>query len=220
LGKSDTNSKTAGRLFCAALKADEYFERPTLAGYRELQKICEKLNLWPTVRSRVILFLKDGISPKEKPDGWPLPDTGLVAPPKKTHAKPPFVDDLMDVALYEKDIDEALRLYDAEKKVHSRYSYSYHSDFSDQVAEAVKEKYPERSIEIWKSAAENHIARTSPSEYSVALGYLNCILKIVKKIGKEKEFWKYIDVLKEQNRRKIRLIEMLDGLSGKRIIDE
>jgi uncharacterized Zn finger protein len=69
-------------------------------------------------------------------------------------------------------------------------------------------------------AAENHINRTNPKEYSIALGYLNRISRLMKKNGQDNEFKNYIVQIREQNKRKIRLVKMLDGLSGKRIIDE
>ena len=207
-------------LFCAALKADEYFERPTLDGYKELKKACIGVKGWNKVRPAIITYLNTGIFPKFGSPQWPLPETGIFKPRKRSWEKPPYYGDLLEIALYEKNIDEALRLYDANKSNSSKHSHSLGIDFSDAIAEAVKDKYPERSIAIWETAAQRHIAQTSPREYAVAVGYLNRIMKTTRKIGKEKEFLKYIDSLKAQNTRKIRLIEMLNGLSGKRIIDE
>ena len=125
--------------------------------------------------------------------------------------------------LTEKDIDEALRLYDHDDRMRKNQlflGYNWGQSLSDQIAEAVKEKYPDRSISIWKKAAESHIDRTSPKEYSIALGYLDRIQKVMKKIDKQEEFRKYIADLRSCNSRKIRLIEMLDSLTGKRIVDE
>jgi uncharacterized Zn finger protein len=209
--------------FCAAIKADEFFESPSLSGYKDLKQACTKAKLWEQVRPATISFLTNGIRPKAGSAQWPLPETGIASSSTRGHSKPPYTTELTEVALFEKDIDEALRLYDENertRKNHSSWGYGWGSSIIDQIADAVKEKYPERSIGIWKKTAENHIDRTSPKEYAVALGYLNRISRVMKKIGKDKEFKNYIASIREQNKRKIRLVEMLDGLSGKRIIDE
>jgi uncharacterized Zn finger protein len=164
--------------------------------------------------------LNTGRIPEFAGKAWPLPDTGLFRPAKKSYDKPPYIHDLIEIALYEKNIDEALRLYDGSSKNRLRFSYGYGSDLEDEIADAIKEKYPERSIAMWKIKAERHIALTSPREYEIAVTYLNRILKVSTTIIKKKECMKYIESLRVKNKRKKRLIEMLNGLTGKRIIDE
>lgn len=73
---------------------------------------------------------------------------------------------------------------------------------------------------MWKIKAEGHIARTNPREYEFAVNYLNRISKVSATIKKKKEFMKYIETLRMENKRKKRLIDMLNGLTGKRIVDE
>lgn len=210
------------RSFCAAIKADEFFESPSLPGYKDLKQACQKAKLWELVRPSIITFLTNGTRPKAGSLQWQLPETG-IAPSTRGYLKTPYTIELIEIALFEKNIEEALRLYDENERTrnnHSAWGYGWGNSISDQIADAVKEKYPERSIDIWKIAAENHIDRTSPKDYAIALGYLNRIARVMKKNGKDKEFGSYITLIREQNKRKFRLVEMLDGLSGKRIVDE
>lgn len=206
--------------FCAALKSDMYFERPNLDNFKQLEKACKKARVWNNVRPAIITYLNTGRIPEFTGKAWPLPDTGLFRPAKKSYDKPPYIHDLIKIALYEKNIDEVLRLYDGSRKSKSGFSYGYGSGLEDEIADVIKVKYPERSIAMWKIKAERHIDRTSPSEYEVAVAYLNRILKVSATIKKKKECMQYIESLRVKNKRKRRLLEMLNGLTGKRIIDE
>ncbi len=209
--------------YCAAMRADDFFQSPSLTSYKDLQQACEKAKQWKLVRPAVMSFLTKGILPKPCSGQWPLPKTGNTIQRLNEYSKPPFTTILIEIAVFEKDIDEALRLYDESikrSKTDSSWGYSWGSSISDQIADAVKDTYPDRSIGIWKRAAENYIARTNPNAYSIAIGYLNRISKVMIKTGQEKEFRNYIAEIRATNKRKIRLVEMLNGLTGKRIVDE
>jgi uncharacterized Zn finger protein len=208
--------------FCAAIQADKFFEYPSFAGYQEVKGAGEKAGVWNTVRQHIITFLNTGHRPQTGKRRWPLPDTGIAPADRRGYHKPSFTTILIEIALFENNLDEALRLFDEkERKRKSPVGeFGFGNSIADLLAEAVKKKYPDRSIGIWKKAAENHINRTSPKEYAIALGYLNRILKVKKTLGKEKEFRSYISSLRAKNVRKKRLVEMLDGLTGKKIIDE
>lgn len=209
--------------FCAAIKADEFLEYPSLSSYKELKQACGKAGIWEATRPDIITFLNNGARPIAGNAPWPLPETGIASSSSRGYSKPPFTTELIEIALFEKNIEEALRLYDEDERKKGNLSspgFGWGDSISDRIADTVKNKYPERSIGIWKKAAEGHINRTSPKEYTIALGYLNRMLKVMKSIGKEKEFRNYIAEIREQNKRKIRLVQMLDGMSGKRIIDE
>lgn len=208
--------------YSAAIKADEFFMRPSLNEYIELQKACKKAKIWNDVRPAILLFLNTGKRPKSGSADWPLPETGLKDSGRGCYSQPPFTTELIDIAIHENDIDEALRLYDAHqsRKKDSVWGFGWGGGTSEKIADAVKNKYPDRSIAIWKQIAESHISRTSPNEYAIALGYLNRILKVMKKTGKEKDWRNYIADVRAQNLRKIRLVEMLDSLTGKPIVSE
>lgn len=207
--------------FVAAIKAFEFFERPSIGVYAELKKVCEKAKVWNEIRPSIFLFLTTGARPKSTGPGWPLPDIGIARRESCTSSSRPFTTLLIEIALLENDLDEALRLYDqAQNQLKGSARFGFGHSLSEQIADAARDRYPDRAIAIWKNYAESHISRTSPAEYSLALGYLKKIAKAMKNTNREQEFEAYIMHIKEQNKRKIRLIEMLDSLLGKRIVDD
>jgi uncharacterized Zn finger protein len=207
-------------LFCAALEADLFFTEPCINTYTPLKIACERINLWDKTRPAIIHFLHNGQPPTGKE--WPLPETGIEGKIRNRHGSFPDTDLLIEIALLEKDLDEALRLYDEErqnKKGFVPWRFSWRTGISEQIADAVQHKYPDRSIAIWKAIAESHIAQKNPKEYSVAMGYLNKIMKVMKLNTREAEFRSYLATLRAEHIRKYRLVEMLDSLTGKRIVD-
>ncbi len=208
-------------LSCAAIKADEYFDQPCLRTYTALKKAGEKINLWDKIRPACIQFLHSGRQPAEKE--WPLPQIGIEGKIGNRRGSFPDTDLLIEIALLEKDLDEALRLYDEgrrDKKASSPWRFGWGNDISEQIADAVQHQYPDRSINIWKAIAESHINQKNPKEYGIAMGYLKKIMKVLIQNVRESEFKTYIAALRAEHIRKYRLVEMLDALTGKRIIDE
>jgi uncharacterized Zn finger protein len=208
-------------LFCAALKADDFLNHPSLEKYKELKMACEKAKIWNSTRPGVILFLNNGTVPKGSSPQWQLPKTGLTLSSRNRFVK--LQNELIEIALFEQDIDEALRLYDETQQLknsNSPWGLGWNTSITYQVAEAIKEKYPERSVSIWKKVAEHHTNRTGTKEYQIALGFLRRIQKVMIKTGKGKEFTEYVADMRNSNKRKPRLVEMLDGLNGRKIVDE
>ena len=89
----------------------------------------------------------------------------------------------------------------------------------DKIAQAVVETYPNRAIEIWKGIAEAEIAETKTKAYEVAARYLRKIHHVLEKQGCDEEWHRYLAAIRETNKRKRRLLEILDGLIGRPIID-
>ncbi|HNW60761.1 MAG TPA: SWIM zinc finger family protein [bacterium] len=206
--------------FCAAIVAAGFFESHNMETYTELKHYCEKIGEWERVRQKLLLFLNTGTRPSG--EEWPLPHPGIEQGRNWPGLRPPFTGTLIKIALLEKDLEEALRLYDEDMRKQKKTSpcnFSAAWGLREQIAEAVKNKYPDRSIAIWKDIAKNHIERTLPKEYAVALGYLKKIQGVMVKNGRESEFKAYIALLKAQHIRKIRLVELLDSLLGRRIVD-
>ena len=85
---------------------------------------------------------------------------------------------------------------------------------------ALKDSHPDKAVDIWKSLAEEEIARTKVKAYQAAAIYLRKIHTVMKKQGQEKEWQGYLRELRQANARKPRLVEILDSLAGKRIVDE
>ncbi len=202
--------------FAAALRAENFFEDPSLKTFKDIQNACEKAKVWPTVRNACVEFLEAGVNPGGKA-GWPLPDTGFGKPEKPRREKPPFTDILIDIAIDEERIDDVLRWYEVQKQKASAW-YGAHRD--DDVATAIAQKYPEKAIQIWKKIAEGLIAQTNVGAYGEAVAYLKKARKALEGLGKTAEWAAYLTALREANKRKTRLVQMLNVLSGKPILSK
>lgn len=202
-------------LYVAALHADEFFDRPSLSAFEELRKASEKARVWLPVREVVLNFLETGKNPAKHLSDWPLPDTGVEKSDKLPVEKSPRTDVLIEIAIHEKRIDDVLKWFDIHKQ---KQKYGVGEGLKDDVATAVAGEYPDKAIGIWKELAEHQIAITNVAAYSVGAGYLRKAQKILKQNGRENEWDIYLQGLKETNRRKPRLIEILNALSEKPII--
>lgn len=208
--------------FCAAIKADEFFEQSALTTYSELKKAGEKAGAWSTLRPFVIDFLNSGTVPKAKRDGWPLPEVGMQGLLRRPHANPPFTNVLLEIALHEKNLEEAMRLYTQWQHPQQgapSITINMENYYGEKVANAVKQRYPDDAIAIWKRLADNHIGLTNVKEYRTAVRYLGKMLQVMINNDREQEARIYIAALRARHIRKIRLVEMLDSLSGKRITE-
>ena len=83
-----------------------------------------------------------------------------------------------------------------------------------EVANAVRRHAPERSVEIWKTLAEDQIRQTKPSAYQVAGQYLRRAGQAMQEIGKAEDWAQFLDSLRETHRRKRKLMEVLDKISS------
>ena len=89
----------------------------------------------------------------------------------------------------------------------------------DRIAQAIVEVYPHRAIAIWKGIAESQIVKTQTKAYEVVARYLRKIHHVLKKQGRDEEWHNYLAEIRETNQRKRRLLEILDGLIGRPIIN-
>jgi uncharacterized Zn finger protein len=145
----------------------------------------------------------------------PLPESGLDQPDADHLNRFPLVDDLIDIAIHEKKPDQVLKWYDRRPK--SRFGW--HGIDEDAIATAVQAHAPDRAVAIWKKKAERLIAQVKPSAYQEAAKYLRKAAKVMRQGKKQSEWERYLKNLKEQHFRKRLLMEILDGLNGKPIVN-
>jgi len=211
--------------FIAALKADAFFETPSLSSFLELQKAAKKVNCWPKVRTAALQFLKKGIYPdawgKQIPNGqWPLPCTGFPKPESKSFHQFPIVETLIEIAIKEKNPEEVVRWYEIYAPQDRGHWAWTGGDLHDRTASAIANQYPDKAVTIWKYLAESHIIRTSPKEYMEAARYLKKMKKLLEKPRRVEEWKQYMALLRSEHRRKRKLMEILDGLEGKPICEQ
>jgi uncharacterized Zn finger protein len=165
------------------------------------------------VREALLQYLEKG-EPPWKRKNWPLPDSGLDVPEPERKERFPMVSDLIQMGLLEKNSERVLYWYDQLPK--KRYG-GYGVD-DDEVATAVQTHAPDRAVSIWKRKAEQLIAQVKPKAYQEAGKYLRKAANVMDKQSKQAEWNRYLQNLKEQHARKIRLREVLDSLDDNPIL--
>jgi uncharacterized Zn finger protein len=201
----------------AALWADDFFQKPSLQTFHALEKAAQLAGVEPEVRAAAVQYLETGTRPQPSTQLWPLSESELKTTTGHLPIQPPMTDVLIDIAIAEKRPDEVLRWYDR-RKPRSRGRDSGWST-EDRIAEAVVARYPERAVAIWKQLAEEQIALTKPKAYDAATGYLRKVGRVLKQQGKGQEWQEYLAALRQANKRKRRLVDTLDILAGRRIVD-
>ena len=214
-------------LFAAALQAEEFFRDPKLPSYLDMREAAEKAGVWQEVRETVHGYLEKGDMPAvlarniAETSVLPktLPPTGLLEPGSFKEIKPPVLDLLIKIAIEEKAPDEVLRWYEELKKGgDEERRYGNYID-ENQIANAIGRQYPDIAIGIWKKLAEELISRTKVDAYREAAVHLRKI-KETMEAGRQKGKWKvYLCGIRDENKRKKRLIEILDKLETDRIIE-
>ncbi len=197
----------------AAIQVEEFVRYPNLKTYKTCGKAAKKIKAWPEVREFLLDFLEAGNLPwgHEK---WNLPKTGLDAPKPRKRDLFPMLEKLIDIAILEKKPDQVLRWYDQLPK--NRFSRPWVDE--NDVALAVETYAPDRAVEMWKRKAEGLIALVKPKAYQEAAVYLKKAGKLMVREKKSSEWKRYLQNLKQEQKRKRRLVEILDGLLGKPII--
>ena len=207
----------------AAFYAEDFFSQSTLHTYQEMQKAAERAEVWPAVRAAALHYLETGELPKKRSAedhrtaAWPLPETGLAEVSPRWRPQFPIVDTLIEVAIAENRTEDVIRWY--ERRGAGRTAWGRSGALDDKVARAVVDTHPDRAVAIWKQMAEDSIAQANKSAYQTAGAYLRQVHRLLTHMEKEKEWQAYVAELRQSNARRPRFLEVLDNMSGKRIIE-
>jgi len=212
-------------LSAASLRAEEFFRRTSLETYQKLQTASERAGVWQAVRAGTLRYLETGEIPSL--DGqaveigsipqWPLSEIGGDTVSSRRKLVFPLTESLIDISIAENCVDDVVKWY--EKRNSEKGLRMIVALRDDKIAQAVVEAYPELAIVIWKGIAEAKIAQTQTKAYEVAARYLRKIYHVLEKQGRDGEWHRYLAEIRETNKRKRRLLEILDGLIGRPIID-
>lgn len=222
----------------AAYRAAEFFYRPDIEGYNQLQVAATEAEVWNAIRGPVVSYLETGKRPDiaravsgrsirkgEKParanrgrkstatpDAWPLPPTVLPHGVKTRWSRFPDRSTLIDIAIAEDRHEDALRWYGEEGKQHR-----YGDDRTGQkVAEAVQETHPDEALAIWKNMVARELVHAKPAAYQTAGGHLKKIKAVYRRAGRISEWTEYLAGVRERNARRPRMLDVLNKLEGKR----
>jgi uncharacterized Zn finger protein len=174
------------------------------------------------VRETALEYLETGQNPasdgkKGKGSGWPLPSPEVEPPSNKTRRRYPRFPDLetlIDIAIMEKRLDDVVDLY---RRLCKTQRWSWETDKT--VAQAVARTHPDLALDIWRRIVDSFIAEVKPSAYEAAAVYLRLMEKTYKLNRRQSEWLDLLESLRRKHKAKRRLIEVLDTLSKKKLID-
>lgn len=223
----EIKEKEGDLYFIAALQAEDFFRAPELSSYLDMWIAAEKAGIWQEVRKKAHIYLENGKIPLIRLKNLAeisiipgtLPATGLLDPEDFREIKPPVLGLLIKIAIEEKAPDDVVRWYvELKKGGEAAERYAYHID-ENKIANTVHEKYPDIAIEIWKKLAEELISKTNVNAYGEAAVHLRKIKETMEAVGQKREWEIYLRGIREENKRKKRLIEILDTLGKDRIME-
>jgi uncharacterized Zn finger protein len=200
-----------------AFRAEDFIQSPSLHTFQDMKKTAEKAKVWPEVRAAAFLYLETSKVPQSDPS-WALPETGVKEDRESRKNEFPMADVLIDIAIEEERPDDVLRWYD-QLKSKKQIFWGGDGYQEDKIAAAVVDLYPDRAIAIWKNLAEKQIALTQPKAYETTALYLRKVRNFLKKMERESEWKDYLLQLRQANARKKKLIQILDRLDSRRIIN-
>jgi uncharacterized Zn finger protein len=206
-----------------ALQAETFFDRPSLETFQTLGQAAEEAGVDRQVDAWARHYLVAGRTPpgvrgrprrKRKDDPglpWPLPDPRVPMVSCGNSPSAPMTDVLLQLAIEEERADEIVRWYD-----HSRRSGSpgWFAARDVEVARALEKTHPERAVAIYKKLAEAHIATVTRRGYEAAGGFLRKIKRVLRGNGGSEQWSSYLAVLRKQNVRRPRCIEVLDRVAS------
>ncbi|MBL8793817.1 MAG: SWIM zinc finger domain-containing protein [Planctomycetia bacterium] len=228
----------------ASYHAEEFFYHPSLHSLAQLQQAANQAGCGPEVRAAALHFLETGIRPRSAPSAqksagkgsaggqrataksgppWPLPPVSAAIPEAKREfpAPParPHHELLLDLAIQEDRPDDVLRWYDRMRKERGNFGWGLPYSTSTRIADAVAATHPQRALDIYRQDIEGHIAQTTPSAYEAALPSLRKLRALLKQQERAAEFAAYVAKLREEHHRKRKLLETLDRLDAKPIVE-
>lgn len=144
-----------------------------------------------------------------------MPAHGLTIPKPRFQPYFPDTKTLIDIAIEENRLEDVLKWLNVQKQEHDIVS----SD-DDRIAEALQSKYPETSLEIWRTLAESNIAVVKPSAYQTAAIYLRKMKSLFQSLKRVQDWKEYLSRIRTKHKAKRRLMQILDSLDSRKIIDD
>ncbi|SMF53786.1 hypothetical protein SAMN02745746_03828 [Pseudogulbenkiania subflava DSM 22618] len=204
-----------------AYRAERFFSQPSLAAFSELREAAEQADKWGAVRAAALAFLETGLPPDLGDDAqvlprWPLPPSELAhlhGTSKPSVQRFPELDLLISIAILEQRHDDVVALYRRLPK-----TPSWNWDTEKRVAEAVAASHPDIALAIWRAIADGLIAKVQPSAYVEAAGYLRRMRQVYQACQRDDEWQALMVHLRKTHKAKRRLQEVLDNLSGAKLV--
>jgi hypothetical protein len=149
-------------------------KRPWFAEYQKMREISMELGNWEAVRQEALMFLETTNN----------------------------ISTLVEVALDEGDIEQALQVLKATKPAGPessqwQYDYARTPAVALKAAERTEEAYPRASIDLYQQHVEHLIAGRGRSNYQIACSYLVKIRSLYEKLDETEQWTTYIAWLRK-----------------------
>jgi uncharacterized Zn finger protein len=215
-----------------------FFSHPSRDSFQNLLNAAAKAGCEDSIRGIALNFLETGVSPlpsraKESAKSvenaeWPLPMPAYLLPLLGNESSfrskaGPHLDVLIDMAIADKRQDDVLRWYDAMsagQKHRGGMSWYGSGGYRDQVAAAVAESHPERSLAIYRQRVDDHLPHASASAYEAAAGYLRKMRPILKALHREAEWEGLLAAIRMRYKNRPKFMEILDKLDPRPIVEQ
>jgi uncharacterized Zn finger protein len=222
----------------AAHAALGFFAHPSRDSFQNLIKSAAKAGCEDSIRGIALNFLETGASPLPSPgkvsaksvknSEWSFPMPAYLLPllGNESRYRPtagPHFDVLIDMAIADRRQDEVLRWYDAMsagQKHRGGRSWYGSGGYGDQVAAAVTESHPERSLAIYRQRVDDHLPHASASAYEAVAGYLRKMRPILQALHREAEWNGLLADIRLRYKNRPKFMEILDKLNPRPIVEQ
>jgi uncharacterized Zn finger protein len=220
----------------AAVAAERFFSRPSVASYRELLEAAQAAQCQPAVQAGAIQFLETGVRPDSSrrsssrlraPSSWPLALPPMPKSVTETAARlrpqeGPYYTVLIDLAIHEERPDDVLMWYDRRRALGVRASAPIvkrrYSRDDARIAKAIESTHPERAVDFYHRLAHAIAAETNTKTYPEVGRYLESVRFLLHKLDRVADWQKLLADFRQDHARKRRLMEVLDGIEGRPIV--
>jgi uncharacterized Zn finger protein len=222
----------------AAHAALGFFAHPSRDSFQNLIKSAAKAGCEDSIRGIALNFLETGASPLPSPgkvsaksvknSEWSFPMPAYLLPlwGNESRYRPkagPHFDVLIDMAIADTRQDDVLRWYDAMsagQKHRGGGSWYGSGGYGDQVAVAVTESHPERSLAIYRQRVDDHLPHASASAYEAVAGYLRKMRPILQALHRETEWNGLLADIRLRYKNRPKFMEILDKLDPMPIVEQ
>ena len=129
------------------------------------------------------------------------------------------------IAIAENRVDDVLDLYDrhfaGRKKVGTSLGwFDEHDRYALDVAACVTERHPGPAADIYQRLIQEQLTQTGDHAYQQVVSYLRLLRPILARAGRERHWQELIVKIRDEQRRKRKLMEMLNTFDDRSIVDE
>ena len=165
-----------------------YTEHPGLGAYQPLKEQSDRTAQWPKWREKAVDFLRQRFKTDKRraaEQSW----------------RQPHQSDLVEILLWEKDVDGAWR---------EANEGGCHPELWSKLAELREKEHPGDALQVCRAEVKRILERTGSPDYAGAVRLVRRVRELMIRIGRGEEFAGYLAELRAVYKRKRNLMTLLD----------